>query len=91
MEAGEFLVGGDVERLDEELVAAFRILGRVDLHGLEQHCMWARGSGDLSHVTISRAGRGHGLLTGNLDILAGLDATGVGANAVSGRRTLLGV
>lgn len=49
------------------------------------------GSGDLSHVTSSRAGRGHGLLTGNLDILTGLDATGVRANAVSGRWALSGV
>lgn len=49
------------------------------------------GSGDLSHVTTSRVGRSHGLLTSNLDILTGFDATGVRANAVPGRRALLGI
>ena len=42
LQTREFLGRGDIDRLDEELVAALRILRGVGLHGLEEYCMPGR-------------------------------------------------
>ena len=63
LEVREFLSRGDVDRLDEELVAALRILRGVRLHGLEEYCTQGTKSGGQSHVTTSMLGEGkEGLL-----------------------------
>ena len=79
------MISGDVDRLDEELVAALCILGRVGLHGLEEYYMRGAKSGDQSHVTT--ASSREVFLTGYLDILTRLDAAGVRTDAVSRGRS----
>lgn len=60
LEVRELLCSGDVDRLDEELVAALCIIGRVGLHRLEEYCMQGAESRGQSHVTTSRP-RGDGV------------------------------
>ena len=88
---------GDQDGLDEELVAALGVRGRVLLHRLEQDCVQRKAesatAGRRGRVPVPARGNRERGRTLDLDRLARLDATRVGADAVllgRGRLDLVG-
>lgn len=77
----ENLISGNADRLDEKLIAASGVEGWLRFHRLEKDC--GKGCQTKDWIITSR-GWGPGIRTSNLDFMAGLNATRVGAHAVSG-------
>lgn len=77
--AGKVLLYRNGGRLDEKLVATLDIGGRVRLHGLEENCTWISMLGAL----VGGRGRGGCVRTRDIKVMAGLDAAGIGSDAVS--------
>jgi hypothetical protein len=74
--AGKFLIRGNGCRLDEELVAASSVGGRILLHRLEENCAIINGCLPELHGSS---------LTRNIKALTGLDAACIWSDTVSNK------